>query len=273
MLVLNSLKTSLRPVSFLILIIIFSTSSFLPSFLISMQFLGEYGEEVGALDLYLNYLKNKSFWGEISEIYEFINLSNLGILHFFNSPFALLILISFLSYFFLYHLFLPTLYKNLKEKMINFSINNSIFVLVVGLIQLWIYYLLLSFYAYINQNLKNYTETFVFESYGIALSILINFLFLIIFLYFRYFFSFLKLNLSFSNFSFEMVKESFSLSSKNYLKLSLLHLLLFLINYFLLQILGGNLLNFILKAYFILFSLSFYLSIKGTQKAKLTFSK
>ncbi|MEJ5167291.1 MAG: hypothetical protein WHV67_09725, partial [Thermoanaerobaculia bacterium] len=110
--------------------------------------------------------------------------------------------------------------------------------------------------------LEPFLDSLYFESYKILLEVLKDFLFLTFALFFRYFFSFIKLSLSFEKFSFSLLKSSLSLGFKNYLKLTLFHLVLLGINYLFLQIIGGNFLNIFIKTYLFQLSLSYYLVLK-----------
>ena len=259
MLVLVAFKRSFKLFSFLILLLIFSFISFFSSFLISFNLSGE---KVDALNFYLSFLKNKNFFGDSSGIKEFFNLSNFRLSDFFSSQFGFLFFSTFFSIFIIYHILLPLIYKNLKSEKLSFSFKNSIFVLIFGFFQLIIYIILFYLYLYINSKVKNFTDYVMLETYKIALHSLINIIFLIFILLFRYFFTFLKIFLSFEVFTFSIFKNSFILSFKNYLKLTIFHLILFFINYLLLNLLGGNLINVFIKTYFFLFSLSYYLTLK-----------
>jgi len=259
MLVLNAFKKSFKLFSFFVLLIIFSFISFFPSFLISFNLSGE---KADALDFYLSFLKNKNFFGESFSLVEFFNLSNLKLNDFFNSQLGFLFFLTFFSIFILYHILLPLIFKNLKSEKLSFSLKNSIYVLIIGFIQLIFYSILFYFYIYINFKLKNFTDTVMLEVYKIVLHTLLNIIFLIILLLIRYFFVFLKIFLSFENFSFSSLKNSLFLSSRNYLKLSIFHLIIFLINYLLLNLLDGNIINVIVKTYFFVLSLSYYLTLK-----------
>lgn len=259
MLVLNALKKSFKPLPFLYLLIIFSFISFFPSFFVSLNFSGE---KVDGLNLLLNYIRNEGFFGGVSKIIELLDLSNFNIKDFFSSSIGFLFFLTFFSFFVIFHLFLPFIYKKINSEKSPIFSKNSFFVLLAGVVQILIYGLLFYLYIFVNSYLNPFFESLILETYKIVLEVLKDIIFLFFALLLRYFFSFLKVFLSFEDFSFSHLKNSLSLCFKNYFKLLIFHLLLFGINYFFLQLLGGNFLNVLLKTYFLQLSLSYYLVLK-----------
>lgn len=245
MLVLKTFKISFKPISYLFLFFIFGFVSVFPAFFISLNFAGD---SFNPLNFYLNFLQKKDFFGE-----------DLSLKKFFESQIGFLFLFSFILIFILYHISLPLIYKNLKGEKLLFIFKNSLFVLIFGIIQLIFYLIIFYLYFYFSNELKEYTDNLPLETYGIALNSLLQIFFILLFLILRYFFSFIKVELSFEQISFLIIKKSFLLSLKNFFNLTIFHLLLFGINYLILNLLGGNIINVFIKTYFLLLSLSYYL--------------
>lgn len=259
MLVLKTFKLSLKPLTFVFLLFFFSLFSIIPTFILSFNFSGE---KVDPFNFYLNFLKNKNFFGEGLDLIGLFDFKDFRISSFFDSQLNLIFFITFISIFVFYHFFLPLIYKSIKGEKISFVWNSSFLVLIFGFIQLIIYFIFFYIYLYFSGQLKNYTDTLLLETYKIVLTSLFNLFFILFLLIFRYFFAFLKIFLSFENFSFSVLKNSLILSFKNYLKLIIFHLILFLIHYLFLNLLGGNILNVFIKTYLFLFLLSYYLTLK-----------
>lgn len=259
MLVLSALKKSLKPLPFIYLFFLFSFFSFFLSFIFSINYSGE---TLDGINFFLNFINNPNFYCEYSAISKFLDLSSFNFNDFFKSTLNFLFLITFLSILIIYHLFLPLIYRKLNsEKSPIFSIN-SLYVLIAGFFQILFYSFLFYLYFLLNSYLKPFLDSLFFESYKIVLEVLKDFVFLIFALFLRYFFSFTKVFLSFEKFSFSLLKSSLSLTFKNYLKLTLFHLVLFGLNYLFLQITGGNFLNVLIKTYFLQLSLSYYLVLR-----------
>lgn len=256
MLVLKTFRISFKPISFLILFFIFGFISIFPAYFISLNFKGE---SLSPLNFYLNFLQKKDFFGEDLSLKKFLELSNLNLKEFFESQMGFLFLISFILIFILYHIFLPLIYRNLKGEKLTFIFKNSIFVLIFGLIQMLIYLMIFYLYFYFSNELKEYTDNLPLETYSIALNGLLEIFFILLLLILRYFFSFIKVLLSFEQIVFSIIKKSFLLSFKNFFNLTIFNLLLFGINYLILNLLGGNIINVFTKTYFLLLSLSYYL--------------
>lgn len=250
MLVLKAFKISFKPIPYLYLFLIFSFVSIFPAYFISLIFKGD---NLNPLNFYLNFLQKKDFFGE-----DFV-LTNFNLKGFFESQMGFLFLISFILIFILYHTTLPLIYRNLKGEKLSFIFKNSLYVLIFGLIQLIIYLILFYLYFYFGSELKKYTDNLPLETYSIALDGLLKIFFIVLFLILRYFFSFIKVELSFEQISFFIIKKSFLLSLKYFFNLTIFHLLLFGINYLILNLLDGNIINIFTKTYFLLLSLSYYL--------------
>lgn len=255
MLVLKTFKISFKPISFLILFFIFGFISIFPAYFISLNFKGD---SLNPLNFYLNFLQKKDFFGV-----DLTLKTNFNLKEFFESQMGFLFLISFILVFILYHIFLPLIYRNLKGEKLTFIFKNSIIVLIFGLIQMLIYLMIIYLYFYFSNELKEYTDNLPLETYSIALNGLLEIFFILLLLILRYFFSFIKVLLSFEQISFSIIKKSFLLSFKNFFNLTIFNLLLFGINYLILSLLGGNIINVFTKTYFLLLSLSYYLILSA----------
>lgn len=263
MLVLGALKRSIKPLPFLYLILIFSSAAFFLSIIFSINYSGQ---NLDAFNLFLNFINNPSFYKGYKELAEFLDLSSFNLKNFFHSTLNFLFLFTFLFTFIIFHLFLPLIYKKLNSEKGSILSYNSLYVLISGCFQLLLYSLLFYLYILLNSYLKPFFNSLLLETYKIVLEALKDFVFILFALFLRYFFAFTKVTLSFEKFSLLVLKNSLSLTFKNFLKLTLFHLILFGINYSLLQVFSGNFLNVLIKTYFFQLSLSYYLVLEENRK-------